>query len=319
MEKYYLGIDTSNYTTSLCITDGQNIISEERQILDVKKGESGLRQSDALFHHTRNLPILCSKLFSNSSIDRSKISAVGVSSVPRDAKDSYMPCFLAGVSFATAFSSALDIPLYTFSHQAGHIVAAAVSGNCEKILENNFISFHVSGGTTEVLHVNPCDGNLSCEIIGGTLDLNAGQAIDRCGVMLGLSFPCGKEMDILSQASPSHFNPKVSVKGTYCNLSGLENICKEMNNKAYSAEDISKFVFSYIASTLKKITENCRRTYSDIPVLYAGGVMSNTYIRNELSGLSNVHFALPRYSCDNAFGISMLAYYKHNSLLNYKR
>lgn len=318
MEKYYLGVDTSNYTTSLCITDGKNILAEERQILDVKKGEAGLRQSDALFHHTRNLPVLCNKLFSNNSIDRNKISAVGVSSVPRDTKNSYMPCFLAGVSFATAFSSALNVPLYTFSHQTGHIVAAAVSGNCEEILYKNFISFHVSGGTTEVLLVKASDGNLSCEIIGGTRDLNAGQAIDRCGVMLGLAFPCGKEMDKLSQNSYASFNTKVSVKDTYCNLSGLENICEQMNKNGYSAEDISKFVFSYIAKTLYKISESCRIHYPDIPILYAGGVMSNTYIRNELSEMSNVSFALPYYSCDNAFGISMLAYYKHNSLLSYK-
>lgn len=312
MEKYYLGIDTSNYTTSLCITDGKNIIAEERQILDVKKGGAGLRQSDALFHHTRNLPILCNKLFADINIDRSKIAAVAVSSTPRDVHGSYMPCFLAGVSFATAFSSALDIPIYTFSHQAGHIVAAAVSGNCENILKDSFISFHVSGGTTEVLLVTPHNGMLCCEVIGGTLDLNAGQAIDRCGVMLGLSFPCGKAMDALSLESNKTFNPKVSVKNTYCNLSGLENICKKMQCDGFSSEDISKFVFSYIAKSLYIISENCRVLYPNLPLLYAGGVMSNTYIRKELSRLSNVNFALPYYSCDNAFGISMLAYYKDN-------
>jgi len=306
MSELFLGIDTSNYTTSLCLSDGRKIISEQRRLLPVKPGEMGLRQSDALFHHTKALPELCESLFKDIGIDRKDILAVGVSEKPRDVQGSYMPCFLAGVSFATSFAMALDIPLYKSSHQAGHIAAAAVSGQCEDLMESEFISFHVSGGTTEALHVSPFGNGLVCTVIGGTKDLNAGQAIDRCGVALGLPFPCGARMDELSKDSNASFSPKVSVDKGYCNLSGLENMCKKMISECHDTADICRFTFSYIAKTLKKISENIREEYPSLPMLYAGGVMSNTYIRGEISKLPEVYFAEPRYSCDNAFGISYL-------------
>lgn len=310
MADLFLGVDTSNYTTSLCISDGENVIAEERRLLPVKPGDVGLRQSDALFHHTKALPELCRFLFAKADIDRSSVRAIGVSVKPRDAEGSYMPCFLAGESFATAFSSALDIPMYPLSHQCGHIAAAAISGNCREIMNNEFISFHVSGGTTEVISVSSLDNGMKCEIVGGTKDLNAGQAIDRCGVALGLNFPCGREMDRLSLDSTKNFSPKISVNGGYCNLSGLENICRKMISDGDEKSDICKFTFSYIAKSLSKITDNLREIYHNLPIIYAGGVMSNTYIRSELSKKDNVYFAKPEYSCDNAFGISCLAAYK---------
>lgn len=315
MSNYFLGVDTSNYTTSLCVTDGTVIVSEERHLLPVKDGEQGLRQSDALFHHTKTLPELCEKLFDEKNIERNNIRAVGVSVRPRDVKDSYMPCFLAGISFATAFAKALSVPLYGFSHQCGHIMAGVMSSDIPKLLEKEFISFHVSGGTTEILRVSPITENLGCNIIGGTRDLNAGQAIDRCGVALGMHFPCGAQMDLLSQKSENTFSPKVSVNGCYCNLSGLENLTKKMINSDEAPEDICKFTFTYIGKTLKKLSENIRKDYGELPILYAGGVMSNTFIRNMLSELHNVYFALPRYSCDNAYGTACLAYSKYSGLV----
>lgn len=311
MDNLFLGVDTSNYTTSICISDGHNVIAEERRLLPVKEGERGLRQSDALFHHTVALPELCTALFEKADIDRKCIKAAGVSVKPRDAEGSYMPCFLAGRSFAVSFASALSIPLFELSHQAGHIMAAAVSGKCDDILGDEFISFHVSGGTTEALHVSPLRDGLKCEIAGGTKDLNAGQAIDRCGVAMGMKFPCGREMDALSLLSKEAYSPNVSVNGGYCNLSGLENMCRKMICDGKEKSDICKFTFSYIAKTLYKISVNLRQIYPKLPILYAGGVMSNTYIRGELAKLDNTFFAKPEYSCDNAFGISCLAGYKY--------
>lgn len=316
MNNLFLGVDTSNYTTSLCISDGKEIISECRRLLPVKKGQQGLRQSDALFHHTKALPELCDLLFKNLNINRHNIAAVGVSARPRDVAGSYMPCFLAGVSFAAAFSAAANIPMFDFSHQCGHIAAAAFSGKCENVLNNEFISFHVSGGTTEVLSVSSLSNGLKCTIVGGTNDLNAGQAIDRCGVALGMDFPCGKAMDELSQKSSKSFVLKPSVKGGYCNLSGLENMCRKMIDSGENNADICRFTFSYIAQTLFDISQNIRRDFPKLPILYAGGVMSNTLIRNYLSEIDNIYFANREYSCDNAFGISVLASYKYKSECN---
>ena len=95
----FAGIDTSNYTTSVAVFDGEHII-QNKKLLTVKKGERGLRQSDALFQHTVNLPVLISKL--KSEIGDADIEAFGVSNRPRNIEGSYMPCFLAGESAAEA-------------------------------------------------------------------------------------------------------------------------------------------------------------------------------------------------------------------------
>ncbi len=314
MSRLFLGVDTSNYTTSLCISDGDKVIAEVRRLLPVKEGERGLRQSDALFHHTKALPELSEELFNKASVDRRSISAVGVSSKPRDVEGSYMPCFLAGVSYATAFANALDIPIYRFSHQCGHIAAAAVSGGHKSILDNDFISFHVSGGTTEVLYVTSIKDGLKCEIIGGTKDLNAGQAIDRCGVALGLVFPCGARMDEMSKNSNNEYSPRVTVKDGFCNLSGLENKCRKMINDGDKAEDICKYTFSYIASVLSRMAEDACKAHPRKPILFAGGVMSNTLIRSKLTAFPNALFSIPYYSCDNAFGISCLTFYSYDGI-----
>ena len=160
-------------------------------------------------------------------------------------------------------------------------------------------------GTGTVLKITP---------VASSNDLKAGQAIDRCGVAMGLQFPCGAEMDKLSLGSTKGFSPNVSVSGGFCNLSGLENICKRMISDGEDIADICKFTFSYIGKTLVKISENIRCDYPSLPILYAGGVMSNSFIRSELSRLSDVYFAEPKYSCDNAFGISCLAMRKYNGI-----
>ena len=198
----FLGIDTSNYTTSvaLCDIDG-NVILNLKKLLAVKMGERGLRQSDALFSHTKNLPLIMSELkdFLDSGYRDAKVLAVGCSATPRDAEGSYMPCFLSGVAAAETASAVLGCDKYLFSHQNGHVMAALYSSGMTELLEKegSFAAFQVSGGTTELLLVTPGRDSFKIEQIGGTQDMNAGQAIDRTGVLMGLSFPCGKEMETL--------------------------------------------------------------------------------------------------------------------------
>lgn len=150
----FLGIDTSNYTTSAAIYESpHNVLLQEKMLLPVKKGEKGIRQSDAVFHHTVQLPEIIDTLFKKTG--KRDIAAVGVSYAPRRLEGSYMPCFLTGISAATAVSRALSVPLYRFSHQEGHIAAALYSADRLELLNEPFIAFHVSGGTTEAVLVNP--------------------------------------------------------------------------------------------------------------------------------------------------------------------
>lgn len=194
----FLGFDTSNYTTSVAAFDGRNGRNQSR-LLDVKPGELGLRQSDALFAHVKRLPELTEALF--SCIDRSAIRAVGVSSRPRAVEGSYMPCFLAGVSVARSLAAALDVPCHLFSHQQGHIAAALWSSGRLDLMEQPHLAWHLSGGTTELLLVEPEERNVRVVRIGGTSDISAGQIMDRTGQLLNLPFPSGKALDALSQES----------------------------------------------------------------------------------------------------------------------
>lgn len=302
-KKLFLGVDTSNYTTSLALCDEEGNLLQSRRLLPVKDGECGLRQSDAVFLHTKVLPQLASELSERAG--DFEISAVGVSSKPRWVEGSYMPCFLAGVSFASAVSAFLKVPLYEFSHQQGH-VSAALSTLDSKI-EGDFIAFHLSGGTSEILYVSKKDGFLSCDCIGGTNDLNAGQVIDRVGVNMGLVFPCGRELDRLSSLSNAQFSfSKTSVRELECSFSGVENKCKAYYEQTRCAEDTAKFLFCYIADILLSLCKNIRKSYPGLPIVFSGGVASNSYIREKLSSMENLHFASAELSSDNACGIALL-------------
>ena len=306
MNNLYLGIDTSNYTTSLALCSGGNIVKSVRKLLPVKGGEKGLRQSDAVFLHTKALPELANELFSCSEYNKQQLCAVGVSVSPRDEQGSYMPCFLAGISFASAISEALCLPLYRFSHQAGHIRAGIYSCQNKDAFCEDFISFHVSGGTTEALLVKPKRAYYECTIIGGTNDASAGQIVDRAGVLSGLQFPCGKELDLLSRQADKKIPPQISMNGTYFSLSGLQNKFEKFISDGESVNNASRFIFESLAKALEKCTEKIRAEYGNLPVLYAGGVISNLVIREHLSTLENVHFASPELSSDNACGTALL-------------
>lgn len=303
----YLGFDTSNYTTSVSLFDGENVY-QQKKLLTVKQGERGLRQSDAVFQHTVNMPSLVNALeFNNQSI-----AAIGVSARPRNIEGSYMPCFTVGVNVATAVSKFTTSKLYETSHQVGHILAALYSADKLELINNEFIAFHLSGGTTEALLVKPDkDEIIKAEIIAQSTDLKAGQAVDRAGVLLGLTFPCGKEIDALSQKSEKTYKIKPSMKGLDCSLSGVENKTKAMIENGEKDEDIAKFVLTYIYSTLEKMTDLIIQKYGKLPIIYAGGVMSNTFIKsNILNKFDNAYFAKPEFSCDNATGTAIYAYLK---------
>ncbi len=308
-KKVFVGIDTSNYTTSaaVCNADGR-VIANLKAPLPVKMGECGLRQSDAVFAHIKNLPVLMDKLA--SEIDGCDILAVGVSATPRDIEGSYMPCFLSGVSAAHAFASQNKLPIFKTAHQNGHVMAALYSsGESERFLKGRFLAFHLSGGTTEALLVTPNEdgSDFTLQLVGETEDINAGQAIDRIGVMLGLSFPAGKELEALAKSYEGRIEKKrVSVKDGRCNLSGIENIAKSLYDKGESKEKIAATAFDFICRTVVAMSEQLLEKYGKMPILFAGGVMSNKIMRAELTSHFDACFAEPEFSADNAAGVALL-------------
>lgn len=292
----FLGIDTSNYTTSAAIADLSGVVQSEKQLLPVAQGERGLRQSDALFFHTRALPEIIERL------GRRDICAVGYSARPRDGADSYMPCFLAGESAARSIASVLGVPAYPFSHQAGHIAAALYSCGHEELHGTRFLAFHVSGGTTDLISVSP-DGQITR--VGGTQDLNAGQLIDRVGVMLGLSFPAGPALERLMGDTPLPA-ARPCVRGLKCNLSGGENRAADMIRRGEEPCAVAAYTVALILNTLDRMTSAALEQLGKQPVVFAGGVMSNCTIRNYMQEKYGAYFAEPKYSSDNAAGTALL-------------
>ena len=308
----FVGFDTSNYTTSasVCTFDGE-IVANIKLTLPVRAGECGLRQSDAVFAHVKNLPDVLKQL--REAVRPYRVLAVGCSVRPREAEGSYMPCFLSGRVAAESFAAALDVPVVECSHQDGHIMAAAYScGSMEALLKSPFCAFHVSGGTTEVLYVQPSEEGFSVSLVGGTSDLNAGQAIDRVGVMMGLRFPCGREMEELAKEWSGKLpTARISVRDGYCNLSGLQNLAEKLWRETEDKALVSAYVFSFIGKTLQKMTEALDERYGEIPVVYAGGVMSNGILQALLSKRPNTYFAEPQFSADNAAGVALLCRQKY--------
>ena len=309
--KLFIGIDTSNYTTSVAVSDEDGrVLANIKRMLPVAEGERGLRQSDAVFHHTKNLPCCMDELGAAlGDLDfEYEIAAIGVSAYPRDNEGSYMPCFLCGVASARGISAVTGAPVYEFSHQCGHIRAAVYSSGNDGLLRERFGAFHVSGGTTDLLLVEPRGVGFDITRVGGTLDMNAGQAIDRTGVLMGLRFPAGREMESFANKFEGEIKGvSVSVKGLDCNLSGLENKAARLYAECGDVSQTSAYVFEFIGKTLYKLSEGFRAEYGNIPLLFAGGVMSNGMIKRKLSAMENTYFSEPQFSADNAAGISLMA------------
>ncbi len=308
----FLGVDTSNYTTSVAIYD--TALAEpvsRRQLLPVAEGRLGLRQSDAVFHHVRQLPQLIAQLPGGQSFD-----AIGFSATPRTEQGSYMPCFLAGQAVAQSLGHVLGVPQYAFSHQQGHIMAGVYSAKAEHLLAAPFLAIHISGGTTDGLLVTPNDAGLDIQLVGGSLDLKAGQLVDRVGLMLGLSFPAGPQLEALALQSEVTVFPNLrpSVKALGCNLSGGYNLCQQQFAKTGSAPQTARYCLEFLSVSLSALVKALRGQYGHLPCLFVGGVAANTILRANLMGAHDaLSFASASLSGDNAVGVALLAARRHQA------
>ena len=298
-----IGIDTSNYTTSIAFFDGIDGVNCSK-LLPVKQGELGLRQSDAVFAHIKSLPELSGRLFSNVPFD--KITAVGVSTRPRAVEGSYMPCFMVGYSHAKMLSDMLHVPLVEVSHQQGHVAASLWSANCLELMDEPHLAWHLSGGTTELLLVEPEGRNVVCTKIGGTTDISAGQLIDRTGQLLELPFPSGKHLDAISAEASMKDVFKVKCKEMYFSLSGVQNKVQQFHAANNAPAETAAYALRCISKAVYTATEQALKVYPGLRVVFSGGVASNTMLRKELAPLDPI-FSQPQFSTDNAMGVAVLA------------
>ena len=299
-----IGIDTSNYTTSIAFFDGSGGENCSR-LLPVKQGELGLRQSNAVFAHTKSLPELSGRLFSH--VPKSSITAVGVSTRPRAVEGSYMPCFMVGYSHAKLLADALDVPLVEVSHQQGHVAASLWSAGRLDLMDKPHLAWHLSGGTTELLLVEPEGKNVICTKIGGTTDISAGQLIDRTGQLLQLPFPSGKHLDALSADAVMKDVFKVKCQNMEFSLSGVQNKVQQFHAANGIPAETAGYALRCVAKAVYLATAQALKSYPCLPVVFSGGVASNSLLRQVIAPLNPV-FAQPQFSTDNAMGVAVLAH-----------
>ena len=301
-----LGLDTSNYTTSLAVYDGREGIHVGR-LLTVRPGELGLRQSDALFQHVQRLPQLFGQL-RERGLDQYQIVAVGASTRPRAVEGSYMPCFLAGASQGEGLAHVLGVPFFAHSHQQGHLAAAAWSAGRMDLLDRPFLAWHLSGGTTELLLVEPEGTSVRAEILGGSKDISAGQLIDRAGVLLGLDFPAGKALSALAGEAEGVAPFPVKLDGLSFSLSGMENQVQRRLAEGETPARVAAFALETVCHVVLRATQVAREAHPGLPVLCSGGVASNSRLRELLTRACQAVFAQPQYATDNAMGTAVLTW-----------
>ena len=299
-----IGIDTSNYTTSIAFFDG---VGGENcsKLLPVRQGELGLRQSDAVFAHIKSLPELSGRLFDH--LGGEKITAVGVSTRPRAVEGSYMPCFMVGYSHAKMLADAFNVPLVEVSHQQGHVAASLWSAEHMELMDEPHLAWHLSGGTTELLLVEPDGKNVRCTKIGGTTDISAGQLIDRTGQMLELPFPSGKHIDALSKEAQMKETFKVKCPGLEFSLSGVQNKVQQFHQKNGIPAETAAYALRCVAGAVYQATANALKEYPGLRVVFSGGVASNSMLREKIAPLKPI-FSQPQFSTDNAMGVAVLTH-----------
>lgn len=301
-----VGIDTSCYTTSVACVEDKSIVFSDKTMLSVPFGGRGLRQSEGLYQHIRGIAPLVERLFQN--VDRERIACVSVSAAPTMQEGSFMPVFLAGGTVARSLAAALSVPCIETDHQSGHIRAALHTN--EVLLERErFLALHISGGTTDLLLVEPCL-RMPYRItpIGRSTDLHAGQFVDRVGVALGCSFPSGKELETLAlRAERKEIKLASSVRGTDCSLSGAESAAARLVGTV-DASEIAYGVYDCLARTVAKMIASASEQFGELPVLLCGGVASSPLLRTMLRTRTkaDLYFGQSALSSDNAVGTAFL-------------
>lgn len=301
----YLGLDTSCYTTSLAAVDeAGEVVFDGRVMLQVPSGQRGLRQSEALFQHLRRLEHMA--VACRETIAAAPVALVTASTRPRPVADSYLPVFLAGTVVGQAMAAGAGAPFLAVSHQEGHLRASLIGQE----VSGPFIGVHLSGGTTEVLHVTRKPDGFDLELLGGTEDLHAGQFVDRIGVAMGLPFPAGPALEELAASGRAEaVRLPVAARGLQLSFSGPLSAAERALRNGADRADLAAAVFVCLTESLGRLLREAMAATGLAEVVLGGGVSANKALREGLARLlpeARLVFAEPSLSTDNAVGVALL-------------
>ena len=190
-------------------------------------------------------------------------------------------------------------------HQQGHVAASLWSAGRLDLLEKTHLAWHLSGGTTELLLVEPEGRNVKCTRIGGTTDISAGQLIDRTGQLLELPFPSGKHLDSLSREATGKDVFRVKCRNCEFSLSGVQNKVQQFHAASADPAETAAYALRCVAGAVYQATVQALEAYPGLSVVFSGGVASNSMLR-ELTAPLHPVFAQPQFSTDNAIGVAVL-------------
>jgi N6-L-threonylcarbamoyladenine synthase len=212
---------------------------------------------------------------------------------------------MVGYSHARLLSDSLGVPLVEVSHQQGHVAASLWSAGHMELMDQPHLAWHLSGGTTELLLVEPEGKNVRCTRIGGTTDISAGQLIDRTAQLLDLPFPGGKHLDALSKEAQGKEVFKVKCQDYSFSLSGVQNKVQQFHAAHGSAAETAAYALRCVCFAVSKATEQAMKAYPGYKVVFSGGVASNSMLREYVKPLDPI-FSPPQYATDNAMGVAVL-------------
>lgn len=309
MDRYILAIESSCDETSVAIVKNDkvlltNIIASQ---VESHKRFGGVVPEVASRHHVEVVTTCIADALEEAQIMPEDLSAVAVTYGP-----GLVGALLVGMAAAKAFAWAHGLPLIPVNHMAGHLMAA----NQTKEIQYPVMALLVSGGHTELVYVEKAG---AYEIIGETRDDAVGEAYDKVGRVMGLTYPAGREIDELAHKGKDIYNfPRAMIKedNLEFSFSGLKSAFINLHHNAVQKgerlviEDLCASFQEAVLDILMSKTKKALEKYPVNQLIVAGGVAANQGLRERLAQeMSEVEVVIPplRLCGDNAGMIALAA------------
>ena len=314
-----LAIETSCDDTAAAVLDGRKVLSNcvANQNFIHKTYGGVVPELASRAHQSKIVPVI-SQALAEANIDKKQLTAIAYTQGP-----GLLGSLLVGGSFAKSMALALDLPLIPVNHMHAHLLVHFIDGNLAP--EFPFLGITISGGHTQLILVK---SYFNFELIGTTLDDAIGEAFDKCGKIMGLSYPAGQEIDMLAKngdkrrftfpiANPKGYDVSYSgIKTAFMNFIKIE----EAKDPKFIKKNLNDLCASLQNSLIQTILNKIKIASIDFRlnrIVIGGGVAANSEICDELIKQKTKNgwelFIPPmEYTTDNAAMIGILGYFKLN-------
>lgn len=310
-DTYILAIETSCDETSVAVLKNKtellsNIIASQ---INSHKRFGGVVPEVASRHHVEVITDCIDQALTQANIKAKQLTAVAVTQGP-----GLVGALLVGIAAAKAFAWANNLPVLPINHMAGHLMAA----QSQQELRYPLLALLVSGGHTELVYVEKAG---DYRIIGETRDDAVGEAYDKVGRVMGLSYPAGREIDRLAQNGQDKYHfPRAMIKENHLefSFSGLKSAFinryhqAKQKGESLAREDLCASFQAAVLDILLAKTKQALKDYPASMFVLAGGVAANQGLRQRLIDeiAKDIPLVIPplRLCGDNAGMIALAAH-----------